>query len=44
MADEGFDIEVGPRITPFVDELRPDLMSGGKIVYFEKRRGWAKEL
>lgn len=44
MAYEGLDIEVGPRITPFIFELRPDLISGGKIVYFEKRRGWAKEL
>jgi len=44
MADEGLTIEVGPRTAPFVEELRKDLLTGDKIVYFEKRRGWVKEL
>lgn len=44
MAEEDLTVEVGPRVTPTVEYLRKDLFSDEKIIYFEKRRGWVKEL
>ena len=44
MAEEDLTVEVGPRVIPVVEYLRKDLFSDERIIYFEKRRGWVKEL
>jgi len=44
MAEEGVTVEVGPRTAPSIEHLRDDLLQGDKIIYLEKRGGWAYDL
>lgn len=44
MTKDNLNVEIGPRDSPLIRELRKDILGGKTVVYLEKRGRWASAL